>query len=103
MFPYLRNTALDIHNCNELTFHTGGVRFTLSAVLEPFIEQFMPRSLRLSFPAGVPTDLRGLTLEEAEEKNRASSKPLPLTAGLLIQTIKALALSNPCFTFTVGF
>ena len=73
----------------------------MSAILEPFIEQFMPRSLRLSFPSGVPTDLKGLTLEEAEEKNRASSKPLPLTAGLLIQTIKALALSNPCFTFTV--
>lgn len=26
------------------------------------------------------------------------TEPLPLTAGLLIQTLKALALSNPCFT-----
>lgn len=39
-------------------------------------------------------------LEKGEKKrNSASSEPLPLTVGLLIQTIKAFALSNPCFKF----
>lgn len=37
-------------------------------------------------------------LAKAEDRNCAYSKPLHLTTGLLISTIKALALSNPCFT-----
>lgn len=76
----------------------------MSTGLEPVIEQFIPHSLRLSFPSGVSTDLRGLTLEKAEEKNSAFSKPLPLTIGLLIQTIKALASQQRMFyIYSVGF
>lgn len=53
-----------------------------------------------SSPQAPSTDLSRLTPRERQKKrNSASSEPLPLTVGLLIQTIKAFALGNPCFKF----
>lgn len=95
---YWRELHPDMHNCNWMTFDSGGVSFTWSAGVGPVIEQFIPHSLWLSFPSGVPTDLCGLTREKAEEKSSSSWEPLLLNMGLLIQTIKA---QQPCFTFTM--
>lgn len=76
-------------------------------VPQPLMEEFIPLGSRRnphpapSLPPSGYSRCRCETIDACRRQKKGAAlptEPLPLTAGLLIQTLKALALSNPCFT-----